>query len=346
MALIGPGRVGRTLLDRIRAQAPENWTLALVMNSRQTWTPPSGCSAIRIRDAAALTASSAANLHAIPERLFRYAGLGAVVIDATADHRVAQHHAEWLEQGIHVVSANKLALADATDHWCRLKSALSRAHYGASATVGAGLPILDALTRLREAGEALTGLRAVLSGSLGVLCQKISAGTQPARGLLEVHEAGLTEPDPRMDLSGQDVARKLLILARTAGLPLDPGRIDVQSLVPDHLVELSLEEFLARIHELDDPILRQLASVSGRGTRLVHLAELRPDGSARVGLSWVDAEDSLARLSGVENRIEISTTSYAEHPMVIAGPGAGIEVTALALWSDLKRISESVTPGH
>jgi len=346
MALIGPGRVGRALLDRIRLHAPDCWTLALVMNSRQAWTSPAHGSVIRTRDAAALTAQSVAKLSAVPERLRQLEAAAGVVIDATADRRVASHHAEWLEQGIHVVSANKLALAAGPEEWRRLEPALARAHYGSSATVGAGLPILDALTRLRRAGETVTGLRAVLSGSLGLLCQKISAGIQPSRALLDVQEAGLTEPDPRADLNGLDVARKLLILARAANLPLDADRIEVQSLVPDCLVSRSREEFLDRIHELDEPILRQLASLPGRGTRLVHLAELRPDGSARVGLSWVDSEDSLARLSGVENRIEISTPSYSDHPMVIAGPGAGIEVTALALWSDLKRISESVRPGR
>ncbi len=249
IAMLGPGRVGRALLERLRSQAPAEWALEVIANSTSTrwgecpnkrWT----C------DPEALEGRRASDLDVLPELLCRRAAVAQVIIDATASSEVASRHAEWLSQGIHVVTANKLALAADSGAWRQLQAAQSQAKYGVSATVGAGLPVLDAVRRIALAGEPVKRIRAVLSGSLGFFCSRLNAGDLPSSSLKKAHQHGLTEPDPRTDLGGQDVARKLVILARCAGLALEESEIKVQNLVPEKLEALSLQSFNDQIETL------------------------------------------------------------------------------------------------
>jgi homoserine dehydrogenase len=260
-----------------------------------------------------------------------------VVVDATASEATAARHAEWLARGYAVVTANKIAAASQSDAWRGLRAAACAkgAAYGDAATVGAGLPVLATLRRLRACGDALVALEGVFSGSLSWLFNQYDGTRQFSALLREARAWGYTEPDPRLDLSGADVARKLVILARAAGHAIDVGDVAVESLVPTALRDVDVETFLARAHALDAAIAERHAAAVGQGYCLRHLATLDANGRAHVGLVAVAADHPAARLSGADNLFALTTQRYRTRPLVIQGPGAGADVTAQALLGDL-----------
>jgi len=267
-----------------------------------------------------------------------------VVIDATASVEVAGKHAEWLRAGYDVVTANKPAVGGALTAWHAVHNAARTRDcvYGDSATVGAGLPVLSTVRRLRGAGDRLLALEGVFSGSLSWLFNHYD-GTRPFSALLaEARAWGYTEPDPRADLSGADVARKLLILARAAGFVLDEHEVEVAGLVPPELREIDADTFRARAYELDDALNSKLESARSHGKVLRYLAQLDSRGNARVGLCEVDAAHPAARLTGCDNLFALTTTRYHAQPLVIQGAGAGPEVTAQALLADVLALRERV----
>ena len=260
-----------------------------------------------------------------------------VIVDATASDATAARHATWLEQGYHVVSANKAAIGDGLAGWnaVRQASARSAVEYGDAATVGAGLPVLSTLRRLRECGDRLLALDGVFSGSLSWLFNQFD-GSAPFSSLVrEARAFGYTEPDPRIDLGGADVARKLLILARAAGHSTDTVQVEVDSLVPVHLRDVPLSTFLAHLEELDAALEVRRARAEKKGQVLRFLARLDEHGHARVGLTEVERTHPAARLAGTDNLFALTTQRYRTQPLVIQGPGAGPEVTAQALLGDL-----------
>ncbi|HEX5122203.1 MAG TPA: homoserine dehydrogenase [Rhodanobacteraceae bacterium] len=259
-----------------------------------------------------------------------------VVIDATASPEIAASHADWLWRGYAVVTANKVAAAAPSDAWRALRAACVRgAAYGDAATVGAGLPVLATLRRLHACGDALVAIEGVFSGSLSWLFNQYD-GTRPFSSLLrEARAWGYTEPDPRVDLCGADVARKLVILARAAGHAIDVGDVAIESLVPASLRDLDVETFLARADELDATMAERHRAAVAQGYCLRHLATFDANGRAHVGLVAVGADHPAARLSGADNLFALTTQRYRARPLVIQGPGAGADVTAQALLGDL-----------
>ena len=342
VAVVGTGLVGGTLLRRLEADLPAGRPLRLVAvaNSRATLVDGAG-----IDPAQALARladdGAPADLDAVAAALAYSDAPYKVIIDATPAESVAERHAAWLAAGIHVVSANKIAQGTTRERWDALRRAerSGASRYGDSATVGAGLPVLKTLRRLQSSGDALRALEGVFSGSLSFLFNNYD-GTLPFSALLaQARERGYTEPDPRADLSGGDVARKLLILARAAGFALEETDVEVTGLVPESLVALPVDEFLARIGEVDALIAQRHAEAAAEGKVLRYLASLDRTGRARVGLQAVVADHPCAKLSGADNLFVLYTERYNERPLVIAGPGAGAEVTALALLADTLEIA-------
>lgn len=333
--LLGTGVVGGAFLKLLNTPAAASIRLVGAANSRrqQTQADQLADRALReklkntgdVRDDAALLGALDANDAAVK-----------VIIDATACGTLASRHAEWLARGYHVVTANKSLAGGDLPGWRALQAALaSGGRYGDSATVGAGLPVISTLRRLRHCGDALLTLEGVFSGSLSYLFNQYD-GSQPFSALLRrARELGYTEPDPRSDLSGEDVARKLLILARCAGFALRPDEVEVESLVPESLRHVDVETFLARLDELDEPLAARFAEAKTRGGALRFLARLNQRGRARVGLVEVPANHPATRLYGTDNQFALSTTRYNTQPLVIQGPGAGPEVTAQALLGDV-----------
>ena len=335
IVLLGTGVVGGAFLKLLNTPAAAALRLVGAANSRRQQTEPAKLAERNLREqlkATGVPRDDAALLAALDA-----SGAAAkVVVDATASATLAVRHAEWLARGYHVVTANKALAGGELPGWRALQAAQAQgARYGDSATVGAGLPVLSTLRRLRHCGDALLTLEGVFSGSLSYLFNSYD-GSRPFSALLrEARELGYTEPDPRADLSGDDVARKLLILARNAGFSLGCDEVQVEGLVPEPLRALDTETFLARLEELDEPLAARHAEAKSRGHVLRFLARLNQRGHARVGLAEVPANHPAARLYGTDNQFALTTTRYHTQPLVIQGPGAGPEVTAQALLGDV-----------
>jgi aspartokinase/homoserine dehydrogenase 1 len=335
VVLFGTGKVGGAFLQLLRTPAGANLRLVGAANSRYQQTQPSALAERRLRDR--LDAGGDARDDATLLRALNANGTARkVIIDATASAELAARHPEWLARGCHVVTANKALAGGELSGWHALQAARTRdTDYGDSATVGAGLPAITTLRRLRACGDSVERIEGVFSGSFSYLFNHYD-GRQPFSTLLrEACTLGYTEPDPRADLSGEDVARKLLILARAAGFPLGRGDIEVESLVPGSLRGISQAAFMQRLGELDDGVAARHAAARTHGCVLRYLARFDADGSARVGLAEVPASHAAAHLQGADNLFAFTTARYQQRPLVIQGAGAGPEVTAQALLGDV-----------
>lgn len=265
---------------------------------------------------------------------------GDLIVDATASDAVADWHAEWLARGIHVVTANKLGNGGALARAEAIQRARrdSGAHYGDSATVGAGLPLLRSLRALVAGGDRIHRVEGVLSGSLAWLFNHYD-GMRPFSGFMrQAREAGYTEPDPRIDLSGEDVRRKLLILARAAGLPLQAEDVRVESLVPAALAALPAGALDGALEQFDAPLGARFREAYRNGGKLRFLGRFDAEG-ASVGLQTLAADHPLCGGGGTDNRVAIFSDRYPQQPLVVQGPGAGAEVTAAALLDDTLAIT-------
>jgi homoserine dehydrogenase len=259
----------------------------------------------------------------------------AVIVDATASDAVAAAHPRWLRAGHVVVTANKLGLGGPTER-ARAIAALGEHRYGDSATVGAGLPVLDALRRLRHSGERIIEIAGVLSGSLAWLLDN-DDGEALALRLQRARELGYTEPDPRIDLSGEDVRRKLSILARVAGFDAAAERVAVAPLLalPAHA---PLER--DRLMRAATPLDAAMRTARARGQVLRYVARVDAQG-ARIGLETLERDDPLASGRGCENVITVRSERYDDAPLTLRGPGAGADRTAAALLDDILRLAQA-----
>ncbi len=335
LVLLGTGVVGGALLKLLTTPAASRLHLVGVANSTRQLASARGLVPAQVA-ALLARAESGRDDASLLAALDASGASHRVVVDATASTEQAARHAGWLAAGYHVVSANKAATGDALADWSALKRAAGRsgAGYGDAATVGAGLPVLSTLRRLRDCGDRVIALDGVFSGSLSWLFNRYD-GSRPFSDLLrEARTAGYTEPDPRIDLGGADVARKLLILARTAGHALDVSDVTVESLVPPVLQALALDQFLARLDEFDAGLEQRRLQAVANGKVLRFLARLDEHGHARVGLAEVDPAHPAARLAGTDNLFAVTTQRYRTQPLVIQGAGAGPDVTAQALLGD------------
>jgi homoserine dehydrogenase len=261
---------------------------------------------------------------------------GDIVVDATASERVADWHPEWLARGVHVVTANKLGCGGALGRAQAIADARrDGVRYGDGATVGAGLPLLRSLRALVAGGDRIHAVEGVLSGTLAWLCARFD-GIAPFSALVrEARDAGYSEPDPRIDLSGEDVRRKLLILARAAGLPLEAHQVEVAPLLPPALRDAAPADVDGLLPLLDAPLSARHAAARGAGARLCFVGRFDVDGRAEAGLQALPADHPLCAGSGTDNRVAIWSDRYRDSPLVVQGPGAGAEVTAAALLDDV-----------
>jgi bifunctional aspartokinase / homoserine dehydrogenase 1 len=350
VGVIGPGNVGRALLDQLREAIPRlrreanlDLRVRAIASSSKLLTSERG-------DLAADWSAQLASSDQVSdfEQFTRHVHAAhlphAVVIDCSASDAVASHYPAWLAAGIHVITPNKQAGSGPLARWQAIRDSrsVSGARWRYEATVGAGLPVISTLRDLIDTGDELIAIEGILSGTLAWLFNRYD-GSQPFSALVrEALALGYTEPDPRDDLSGLDVARKLVILAREAGQSLELSDVDVRGLVPAALLDLDKEQAIAALDSLDEAIAAQLEAARSKGCVLRYVARLDREGHASVGLVELPDSHAFANLRLTDNSVQFTTKRYASNPLIVQGPGAGREVTAAGIFADLLRLGAAL----
>ncbi|MDI9237563.1 bifunctional aspartate kinase/homoserine dehydrogenase I [Lysobacter sp. LF1] len=351
VGVIGPGQVGSALLVQMSAALPSlrqrsglDLRLRAIANSRAMVLDERG---VEPADAAARLGGGAAEAvdldrfgdHVRGEHLPH-----ALIVDCSASPTVAAHYPRWLARGIHVVTPNKLAGSGPWERYAAIQDASRHGggRFRYEATVGAGLPVMLTLRNLLDTGDELFGIDGMLSGTLAWLFNRFDGTVPFSRLVREAQALGYTEPDPRDDLSGLDVARKLVILAREAGRALSLEDVDVENLVPEALRAVDRDTFLARLEEMDEPMLARWREASAQEKSLRHLAQLDRDGRASVGVVALPAEHACCHTRLTDNLVQFRTRRYADNPLVVQGPGAGPDVTAAGVFGDVLGIAQSL----
>jgi aspartokinase/homoserine dehydrogenase 1 len=348
IGLIGPGTVGATLLRQIEQQA-ERLTGEFNLDLRVRAIARSksmlfGDRRIDLGRWQKNFEKSATDLdfdafekHVNPDHLPH-----AVIIDCTANESITERYAGWLERGIHVITPNKKGFSGTFDFYRSLQDMADKgsSHIFYETTVGAALPIINTLRDLIDTGDEIRSIEGIFSGTLAYLFNVYDGTTAFSEIVRQAKENGYTEPDPRDDLSGMDVARKLTILARELGQEIEIGDFPVQNLIPEALRNGSVDDFLVQLSEYDDEMKALYEQAAADGRNLRYIARLSADGTASVGLEAVDAMHPFSNINLTDNIVQFETARYSSNPLVIQGPGAGPEVTAGGVFADLLRLAK------
>lgn len=347
IGLIGPGKVGTALVAQLHAARSRllpmrlDLRLRAVAASRRMW--------LDVDDEAMHERHDGAQTWR-PTDLEAFAGyvgndgFPSLIIDCSASDEVASHYAGWLRQGIHVATPNKHAGSGDLARYGAIREAAhdGRARFRFEATVCAGLPVMQTLRDLLDTGDELVAVDGMLSGTLAWLCNRFDGSAPFSACVREAHALGYTEPDPRDDLSGRDVARKLVIMAREAGVPLALDDVEVESLVPSSLQSVAPGEFMARMDELDAPLDARMNEARAVDGVLRHVAHLDRAGRASVRLVVLPRDHPFAHTRLTDNIVQFCTRRYRDNPLIVQGPGAGPEVTAAGVFTDILRIAGSL----
>ena len=346
IGIVGPGSVGAVFIDQLRAAARalrERFNLDLrvrgIANSRQM------CLSTARIDLAGWRNQLEGGEPLAFDRFIEHVQTDylphAAIIDCTASQDVANRYSAWLARGLHVITPNKRAHSGPVAYYHELKRVArdTNTHFLYEATVGAGLPVISTLKDLVDTGDDIDNISGIFSGTLAYLFN-VFDGTKPFSSIVrDARTRGYTEPDPRDDLSGLDVARKAVILAREAGLDLELTDIEVESLAPPALAKASVEEFLERLPDFDAPMAERVARARRAGKLLRYVAEVDVRRrAARVHLQEFSPEHPFASISLTDNIVQFVTRRYSANPLIVRGPGAGPEVTAGGIFADLLRL--------
>ena len=345
--MVGVGLIGATLIEQIREQAAflkEKRSLELrivgLANSKQMLFDENGIDLANWKGALAASGETAS----LPSFVERMKGLNlsnSIFVDNTASEEVPRFYEAILESSISISTPNKLATSSSYEQYQRLKAVAARrgVPFLYETNVGAGLPVIGTLEDLITSGDRIIKIEGVLSGTMSFIFNNFRAGGEPFSAIVrEAKRRGYTEPDPRDDLGGADVRRKLLILARETGLPLEAADVQIDSILPKAAQEApNVEAFFAELEKADAYFEKMAADAAKDGKALRMIASL-DGGVATIGLRAVDAAHPFYALSGSDNMIVFTTERYKERPLVVRGPGAGAAVTAAGVFAEVVRI--------
>lgn len=335
--IAGVGAVGNTLLKQIsRLDEKSSLRILGVCNSKhQLWYDHTK------RDYSINELLRAPQLewdHVI-QKLTTYDRGSVVFVDTTGSLEVAEKYPQLLKNGIHIVTPSKLANTREQKHFDSL-------HYIASengvkflyeTNVGAGLPIISTIHSLIQTGDKIIEINGVLSGTMTYLFSELDKGKKFSETVIQARTLGYAEPDPRDDLSGEDVARKFLILARICGIQIEREELNVESLIPEPLQNVDSVKFLEKLHEYDREWDQRCKRAQLQGNRLRYTGNFS-NGTIKIGIEEVALGSSLGQLTGTNNLVQIRTKRYNQQPLIIQGPGAGKEVTAAGIIGDILSI--------
>jgi aspartokinase/homoserine dehydrogenase 1 len=346
VGVLGAGTVGSALLDqlstevdRLRREANVDIRVRGIATSARALTDDTRLALNDWREALQWDGAPL-DLDAFVSHLHAEHLPHTVIIDCTASQEIADRYADWLAAGIHVVTPNKKASTASLEYHRAIDRArrAGGSRYLYETTVGAGLPILHTLRDLRETGDRIVSVEGVLSGTLAYLFNVFDGSQAFSDIVREARAKGYTEPDPRDDLSGMDVARKVVILGREAGLDLELKDVQVQSLVPELLQAGDVESFLDGLPAHDDTMKAMYRQAEATGEVLRYVGRLDADGNATVRLESLPSDHPFARINLTDNVVQFVTHRYSENPLIVRGPGAGPAVTAAGVFADLLRL--------
>ncbi len=344
--LVGIGNVGGSLLSQISKQQEnllqdKNLRLNVVgiASSKRAVFNPDGIDITRYREELKENGIDATP-ELIKEEVLKMNIFNSVFVDCTASPEIAALYEDLLAHNVNVVAANKIAASSDYPSYMRLKR-MARSKdvkYLFETNVGAGLPIINTINSLINSGDRILKIEAVVSGTLNYIFNVLAEDVPLSRAIELAKEAGYTEPDPRIDLSGKDVVRKLVILAREAGYRVEQEDVDKKLFVPDELFEGEASEFIGKVKTLDGDFEKRRAEAAACDEHFRFVASL-DQGEVSVGLRRVGADHPFYNLAGSNNVILLTTERYKEYPMVIKGYGAGAEVTAAGVFADIISIA-------
>ncbi len=345
--LAGVGLVGGKLIDQLRRQHDHvlkdmrlNLRVVGVANSTRAICEEEGVDLANFKDR--LSAADPMNIEAFADAIIENNLRNSIFVDITASPAVVETYPKLLAKSVSIIACNKVAASSEYDQYDRLKG-LAR-EYGANfffeTNVGAGLPVIHTLGDLLRSGDRVHRIEAVLSGTLNFVFNNYD-GTRPFADVVrQAQDEGYTEPDPRLDLSGTDVARKILILAREAGHRLEMGDITNAGFLPESCLVGSVDDFYAEMAKHETHFRKLLDDAAANGLKLKYIASF-DNGRPSVGLQSIGPEHNFANLSGKDNAVLFYTDRYPEQPLVIKGAGAGADVTAAGVFADIIRAARS-----
>lgn len=347
--IVGAGTVGGMLIEQIRQQHSyllENMRLNLrvigLANSKRLLFDEEGIALDgwreRLTEPNSPSPAASETADVIVETNLR----NSIFVDVTASSEVVEMYPQLLRKSVSVIACNKIACSSDYEKYLQLKE-LARefnANFLFETNVGAGLPVINTLNDLMRSGDVVNRIEAVLSGTLNFVFNNYDGTRKFTDVVRQAQIEGYTEPDPRLDLSGTDVARKILILAREAGYKMELSDIENESFLPESCVGGSVEDFYAEMERHEDHFRRLLDDARKGGLSLKYIASFA-QGKAEVGLQTIGPEHDFANLSGKDNAVLFYTNRYSEQPLVIKGAGAGADVTAAGVFADIIRASRA-----
>ncbi|HET9528558.1 MAG TPA: bifunctional aspartate kinase/homoserine dehydrogenase I [Pyrinomonadaceae bacterium] len=354
IGVIGTGLIGGTLLHQLQTRIEElkrhrgiDLRVRGVMNSRGMILADRHLALDRWRDELAGN-SQPADLESFINHVNADYLPHAVVIDATASAELTTHYESWLARGINVITPNKKSNAGPLAAYRSLRETARRhqRYFLYETNVGAGLPIIQTLRGFVETGDEVIRIEGVLSGTLSYIFNSLDGQRTFSEVVREAHSLGLTEPDPREDLSGVDVARKLIILAREMGLEVEMDAVRVESLVAEDLREGSVDQYLDSLGKHDQKMADLLSSARDKGQVVRYVGTIDANGDLSAEMRSYPSEHPFASLTGSDNIVSFQTARYNSQPMIVRGPGAGPEVTAAGVFADLLRLASFLGAPH
>lgn len=350
--IVGVGLIGKTLLNQIKENAiflRENQyidvNVVALSNTKTMVFEKAGIDLKNWKEDLG-NAEEKADLEAFVNRMISMNLPNSIFVDNTANDGIARFYQQILENSISISTPNKVAASGKYADYCKLKATADRrgVHYAYETNVGAGLPVITTIADLVNSGDRIEKIEGILSGSLSFIFNSFNGEKSFSEIVKEAGEKGFTEPDPRIDLSGKDVARKLLILAREAGIKMEADDIRIEGILPQACLDAhDVEAFMTALADADADFEKQRADAAKEGKVLRFIATLKGK-DAFISLQAVGPESPFTTLSGSDNMIAFTTQRYDERPLVIKGPGAGAEVTAAGVFAEIIRIGNLLSP--